>query len=110
MTPKSNQFLRLKKAPVAKRVGRYIVDADGLVFSTHKRKRLRGSTNSKGYLQLPNKELYHRVVAQAWVKGRTDARKDINHIDGNKLNNHPSNLEWCTASENNAHARNIGLR
>lgn len=33
----------------------------------------------------------------------------INHIDGNKLNNHYSNLEWCDFYYNNKHARDTGL-
>ena len=37
----------------------------------------------------------HRLVAQAFYdNSRTDM--DVNHIDGNKLNNNLANLEWST--------------
>ncbi len=35
---------------------------------------------------------------------------EMNHIDGNKLNNHIDNLEWCTHSMNMQHAVQNGLR
>ena len=34
----------------------------------------------------------------------------INHIDGNKLNNNISNLEWCTYGHNEKEAYKIGIK
>lgn len=33
----------------------------------------------------------------------------MNHIDNDKSNNHESNLEWCTTSENAKHEHSINL-
>ena len=52
----------------------------------------------------------HRLVALHFVPGRTNERDVVNHKDGNKNNNHVSNLEWVTYSENNKHAFAIGRR
>ena len=35
---------------------------------------------------------------------------EVNHIDGNKDNNHVSNLEWCTRSHNVKHSFDTGLK
>lgn len=45
----------------------------------------------------------HRLVADAFLPA-DNTRPYINHIDGNPKNNHISNLERCTASENYHHA------
>lgn len=50
----------------------------------------------------------HRVVARAFVDGCAK-ELHVNHKDGNKENNTPSNLEWCTQQQNNAHALENGL-
>lgn len=51
----------------------------------------------------------HRLVADAFVNGESNVRNHVNHIDGNKLNNHYQNLEWCSRSENMRHAIRSGL-
>lgn len=45
----------------------------------------------------------HRLVALSFFKN-DDNTKIVNHIDGNKLNNHILNLEWITYKENRKHA------
>lgn len=46
----------------------------------------------------------HRLVSKAFIPNDDKTKIHINHIDYNKLNNHVSNLEWVTVSENNKHA------
>ena len=52
----------------------------------------------------------HQLVAALFLdtKPRPD-QTQVNHIDGNKENNTPENLEWASPSENNKHARDAGL-
>ena len=69
-----------------------------------------------GYLQVGlrknGKRKYfsvHQLVAIHFIDN-PENKPQVNHIDCNKQNNHFSNLEWVTSSENQLHARNNGLR
>ena len=77
---------------------------------------LKPATDAKGYLRVAlarNKSLktykVHRLVADAFIDNN-ERKPEVNHKDGNKHNNHVSNLEWVTKGENLSHAYKNGLR
>lgn len=99
-------------------IGNYelYIRADGSVSIVSKHKRNIGNElsqwlTSDGYLRtkLNSKNfMIHAIVAVA-VHGPRPAGLVINHKDGNKLNNHPSNLEYCTVNQNIQHSIEMGF-
>lgn len=73
--------------------------------------------DAKGYLRVhPTKDgvqkgvRVHRAVAMAFICAPPTPEHQVNHKDGDRLNNHFSNLEWMTCRENIRHAIDHGLR
>lgn len=106
--------------------GLYKVSESGIVMSlgngnstnseTKKQRVIKAKLKTRGYLQVKlskdSKRAYisvHRIVAKAFIPNEQN-KSEVNHIDGNKLNNHVSNLEWNTSSENQKHAFRMGLQ
>ena len=93
----------------------YTISKEGVVYSLKNNKKLKPWINGKGYLQV---RLYkdgkgydkrvHRLVAETYIKNKEN-KEQVNHIDGNKLNNNVNNLEWVTNSENQKHAFQTGI-
>jgi hypothetical protein len=67
------------------------------------------SITPKGYKRTPQGSFVHQVVARAWIPNPNDDPQ-VNHKDGVKINNHPSNLEWVTNRDNVIHAYRLGLQ
>lgn len=73
-------------------------------------RKLKFGINQKGYYQVrvthERKKswfIVHRTVAKFFIPNPNNLPQ-VNHKDGNKLNNHYSNLEWCNNSHNQLHA------
>lgn len=66
--------------------------------------------NGYAYCKINEKnEAIHRLVAITYLYDNNYKNLDVNHKDGNKLNNNYKNLEWCTRSANIIHAFNNNL-
>lgn len=96
-------MVKMKKVPGFEN---YSVSTEGKVYSL--RGELKPST-STGYasVKLSNgkeKQSYqvHRLVAKLFIRNPKNL-EIVNHIDGDKLNNDVSNLEWVTRKGNARH-------
>ena len=96
----------------------YQINEKGEIYSPYRAwHQMKTHKIQKGYLRvhLMTTEggkffMVHRLVLEAFAPREDSLRLQVNHIDGDKENNQLVNLEWCTQSENMAHAARIGLR
>ena len=89
----------------------YEVSADGAVFSKITNRFRTAVINDKtGYPTMvlvhpggkKQTKCLHRIVAETWIEN-PDNLECVNHKNENKLDNHVSNLEWCTKYYNNTY-------
>lgn len=95
---------------------RYLISECGKLFIKESGKEVIGTVTEKGYkittitCSSGRKVIsFHRLVAMAWVDNPNNL-KEVDHLDGNKLNNHASNLEWVTRGENIKRAYSLNFR
>jgi hypothetical protein len=88
----------------------YSIDRLGNVWSIKRNIYLIPVLDNTGYYRVTlcedtirYQERLHRLVAKTFIPNQ-DGLDIVNHIDGDKLNNYVSNLEWCTAEYNTQHA------
>ena len=95
---------------------------DRIIIDTHCARLFKGkllkATKSNGkqpyyYISLSKfgkvkKCFIHRLVAETFIENPFN-KLQVNHIDGNPLNNRVDNLEWVTNAENTQHAYDIKL-
>ena len=90
----------------------YLVSDKGNVFNKITGKKLKPEKTRNGYLRV-NLHIYedgeriqkkfsvHRMVALLFVENDSPNTKiQVDHLDGDKHNNHADNLEWVTPHEN----------
>lgn len=103
-------------------LGKYTVHKEGFVVSHYSGKQLSISKYKKN--KQGKKVVYprvrlcvngrgkwmalHRLIAECFISN-PDNLPHINHKDGNRLNNHVDNLEWCTHEQNIIHAQENDL-
>lgn len=95
---------------------KYEVSNIGNVRNSRTGNFIKGNISRDGYVKLnlycgDNRytKLVHRLVAEVFIPNPNNLPQ-VDHKDGNKTNNHVSNLRWVTASENIKAAFKMGLK
>lgn len=94
----------------------YSVSNYGEVRNDSTKTLLQGSIANNGYrmvhlrYRIDKVCSVHRLVMKAFKPCDEMDDLQVNHIDGNKLNNNLNNLEWSTALENIRHSFQTGLQ
>lgn len=99
--------------------GRYEVSSRGQVRTVRTGLIRKFSRTTDGYLTLNlsagsrssmQQRRVHVLVAEAFIGPKPTPEHGVNHLNTIKTDNWPSNLEWATPGENNAHAGRMGLK
>lgn len=94
----------------------YQVSSEGVVMTIKTKRHLKQHMRNgykavclyNGEFDCKNTVNVHILVANAFCE-KTPTQTQVNHIDGNKVNNKSNNLEWVTAQGNIHHAHEVGL-
>jgi len=95
---------------------KYAAREDGMIVNTETGLVLKPQNDGRaGYFKLRimhadgklRSRYIHHLVAEAFLGFRPDGA-DIDHIDGNRTNNRPDNLRYCSRKENQDNPNNAG--
>lgn len=113
--PDFEGFYQVSNIGRVRSLDRVVTFKDGSMRK-YKGKVLKPSIGNSGYEQVRlcndggcNTKSIHRLVLEAFKPHVNMIDLQVNHIDGVKLNNHLTNLEWVTARDNILHAHDTGL-
>lgn len=105
-------YVEYRREPI-KGYEEYEVDTNGVVYGKNG-KPLKYSINHNGYciinFYINHKRTgfaIHTLVANQFIPNDDTDKNQVNHKDGNKINNNIDNLEWVTPKENTQHSINV---
>ena len=97
------EYIDNNKTYFVSNLGRF-KNSSGIIMNNYK-------INDNGYIRVYifyKVYFLHRLIAIAFISN-PEKKEQVNHKDGNKLNNSLENLEWMTNQENQIHKFKYGL-